>query len=50
MKLREVYEKYEHLDAFLSDQEWLGPTQTHQILYDLWQAIKQECEKKETKS
>lgn len=40
-----VYEKYEHLDTFLSDEQWLSddegrPSHTHQVLYDLWQTIK----------
>jgi len=43
--IREVYEKYKHLDHLLSDRDWLFPvTPLMQALYDLWQSVKQSME------
>lgn len=46
--MAEVYDKYKHLDELLSDKEWLGGSllKLDQILFDLWQAIKEEVEEK----
>jgi len=41
-KIHDVFEKYKHLDTCLSDRAWLGETIVSQILYDLWQAIREE--------
>lgn len=46
MTIEEVYKEHKHLDYLLSDKEWLPHTQLGRILYDLWQAVKKECEKK----
>ena len=45
--IKEVYEMYKHLDELLSDREWLGDENYLQqvILYNLWQAVKQEAMK-----
>jgi predicted nuclease with TOPRIM domain len=41
-KVKEVYEKYKHLDELLSDREFLDEKNIKaMILYDLWQAIKE---------
>lgn len=40
MTIQEAYEKYKHLDACLSDKEWVGHNFKYSILYDLWQTIK----------
>ena len=42
MTTQEVYDKYVHLDACLSDREWMGESIVAQVFYDLWQAIKEE--------
>lgn len=39
MTIKEVYEKYEHIDRLLSDRQWLPDTLQGQIVCDLWQAI-----------
>lgn len=42
MTIKEVWDKYKHLDKLLSDWEWLDAgRQTDSILHDLWQAVKQ---------
>ncbi len=43
MRAKEVYEKYKHLDALLSDRVWTRADSTlrGEILYDLWQAVKE---------
>jgi len=46
MTIEKVYKEHKHLNHLLSDKEWLPHTQTGRILYDLWQAIKEKCEKK----
>ena len=40
-----VYDRYKHLETLLSDTVWLTdddgrPDLTHQILHDLWAAVK----------
>lgn len=40
--IRKVYEKYEHLDALLSDPYWDDDIRGH-IRYELWQAVKGIC-------
>ncbi len=43
MTIKEVYEKYKHLDDFLSDKTMLtGSGFRMHILYQLWQAIKEK--------
>ena len=44
MKIKEVYEKYKHLDHLLSDQKWVGDNLKDSILYELWQAVKEDVE------
>lgn len=34
------YQKYQHLDALLCDEEWLGASFQGRILCDLWAAVK----------
>ena len=44
MSIKEVYEKYKHLDPLLSDEKWIeGADFKYRIMYDLWQAIKGEA-------
>lgn len=39
--IKEVYEKYRHLDGILSDQDWLeGADFKFHIMADLWKAVK----------
>ena len=38
--IEEVWEKFKHLDALLSDEEWLGEGPLKKCLYDLWQAVR----------
>ena len=40
--VREVYEKYKHLDKLLSDEIWIEglASSPRRCLYDLWQAVK----------
>jgi hypothetical protein len=40
-KLREVYEKYKHLDPVLTDTEWAGNKLAYRMAQDLWAAIKE---------
>jgi hypothetical protein len=40
-KLREVYERYKHLDAVLSDPEWAGDNIPYRMTIDMWKAIKE---------
>jgi hypothetical protein len=42
MAVKEVYEKYKHLDRLLCDLSFVV-SQREQIEYDLWQAIRAEC-------
>lgn len=44
MKIKEVYEKYKHLDHLLTDKEWLWNNFQGGIIYDLWQTIKSEVQ------
>lgn len=39
-----IYDKYKHLDSALCDRAWLGETIISQILYDLWQAVRNEVD------
>jgi len=49
MTIQEVYEKFKHLDQSLSDKEWLKQGDIlDRILYELWQAIKEEGENNST--
>lgn len=47
--IKEVYEKYKHLDGILSDKQWFAPYENmpspvHNIVcYELWSVIKNEC-------
>lgn len=46
--IKEVYEKFKHLDHLLSDKEWMTPDKSevspaYTICYELWRAIKNEC-------
>lgn len=46
--IKEVYEKFKHLDIMLSDKEWMTPDSTmvspaYTICYELWRVIKNEC-------
>ncbi len=40
MTIKEVFEKYKHLDRLLIDKEWLPGNWQGRILYDLWQVIR----------
>jgi hypothetical protein len=44
MTIKEVYEVYRHLDECLSDREWLGEDLLSQILFELWEAIRDDQE------
>ena len=45
MTIKEVYEKYKHLDKLFSDKEWVDMSSPfRRALYDMWQAIKEEVE------
>lgn len=46
MTVEEVYTKYKHLDEALCDKFLTCHNFPGTILYDLWQAIKEKCEKK----
>jgi len=46
MTIKEVYEKYKHLDKALCDKFLVCHNFPGNILYELWQAIKKECGKK----
>ena len=41
MTAKEVFEKYEHLDANLSDRELLPDSFWGSIILDLWGAVKE---------
>lgn len=43
-KIREVYEKYKHVDLLLSDEKLMRSTAYSFILYRLWQTIKEVAE------
>lgn len=40
--MRNVYEKYKHLDYLLSDPEWLEDNVMSKILHDLWICLKED--------
>ena len=42
MSIVDAYNKFNHLDDVLSDRSLLGDDIRHYILYQLWQAVKQE--------
>ena len=47
MTIKEVYEKFKHLDKFLNDRDFLANQMKQintELLADLWQAIKEHCE------
>ena len=51
MTIEKVYRRYEHLDRLLSDREFFAADDPRQVmLYDLWQAVKQEVENKDKKT
>ena len=39
-KLKEVYEKYKHMNAILTDKQWVFDVAS-QARYDLWEAVKE---------
>ena len=45
IKIKEVYEKYKHLDYLLTDEKWLGQELSGQILVELWKVVKEEAKK-----
>ena len=47
MNIKEVYEKYYHLDNLISDKIWMGETIKDEILFDLWGAVKAEMVRRE---
>jgi len=40
MTMKKIFEKYQHLDKLLSDPAWLPDNFVGQIVYDLWQVVK----------
>ena len=42
MTIPEVYQVYKHLDECLSDRAWLGDDLLSQILFELWEAIRDD--------
>lgn len=45
MTIKEVYEKYKHVDYLLVEKYWLEDSRTvPDILYDCWQAIRNACQ------
>ena len=47
MTIKEAYEQYKHLDELLTDPTILPDGLPGQILYFLWQAIKEEIKSRE---
>lgn len=50
MTIKEIYDEYKHFDHILSDKRWFkldgeDGSLVNQILFDLWQAIKEEAMK-----
>jgi hypothetical protein len=45
MTIKEVYEKYSHLDQLLSDEDWLDIKGNikNTMLFEFWQVIKEEA-------
>ena len=41
MAIQQVFAKYKHMDHLLSDEKWLPDSIQGQIVFDLWQAIKE---------
>jgi hypothetical protein len=55
MTIREVYERYKHLDHLLSDDQWLigedddrASLTYRRMVYEMWGAIRAEIERMET--
>lgn len=46
MNINEVYEKYKHMDKVFLDRTFVD-TVKDEALYELWQAVKNECDKNE---
>jgi hypothetical protein len=46
MNIKEVYEKYKHMDKVFSDRTFVD-TVKDEALYELWQAVKKESCKNE---
>ena len=46
--VKEVYEKFKHLDFLLSDLKWLPDDMRGWILFELWQAIRNEVKGEKT--
>ena len=44
-EINEVYERFKHLDALLSDSDWYRGNMIYGIAHDLWVAIKEEVKK-----
>ena len=40
-KLKEVYERYKHLDVLLTDPDWPGDNIAFRMSQDFWKAIKE---------
>ena len=41
MEIKEVFEKYKHLDHLFSDKDWLYDDFKGSIIFDMWKAIKE---------
>ena len=41
MTIKEVYEKYKHLDHLLTDKKWLSEDFNGYMIFDFWEAIKE---------
>jgi hypothetical protein len=55
MTIREVYERYKHLDHLLSDDQWIigedddrASLTYRRMVYEMWGAIRAEIERMET--
>ena len=46
MDINEVYEKYKHMDKVFSGRAFVE-TVKDEVFYELWQAVKNECNKNE---
>lgn len=47
MEIKEVYDKYKHMDKLLSDNNLLSDDPLNKCLFDFWQAIKYHINKNE---
>lgn len=47
MTIKEIYEKYKHMDKIIDDKFWLSSGAYEKVIYEFWQAIKaqnkQQC-------